>query len=179
MRKRSKLSKTRQKLAAEYFDLASVLAKYFVQSRPAWQRALYLDDLEGEGLLAITKAARTYDKKKLPYPKAYFARAALNGMLKWIKKNTRTPAECRVSIEAAEESVFLYDEIDHLRLAIESLPESDQEIAVDRFQKGATLRKLAEVHNIPLRIASLRARRISKSLAESLETSLTKQGKDS
>ena len=46
MRKRSKLSKTRQALAAEYYDLALVLAKYFVQSRPGWQKGLYMEDLE-------------------------------------------------------------------------------------------------------------------------------------
>jgi RNA polymerase sigma factor (sigma-70 family) len=179
MKKRSRLSKTRQKLAAEYYDLALVLAKYFVQSRPGWQKGLYMEDLESEGLLAITKAARTYDKKRLPYPKAYFARAALNGMLKWIKKETRTPAENRISLEAAADLRPVHDEMDHLRMAIESLPEEDQELAWHRFKEGATLRTLSESHQIPLRIASLRSRRISRSLSEALDIRLVPRDKDS
>lgn len=152
--------------------LAKVLARYFVQNRPSWQRSIYVDDLESEGLLALTKAARTYDPKKLPYPKAYFARAMMNGMYKWIRRATRQPAENKVSLEVAADLRPEYDELDHLRLAIESLPDEDQELAWDRFQQGATLRTLAETHQLPLRIASLRSQRISKHLARSLDIRL-------
>jgi RNA polymerase sigma factor (sigma-70 family) len=179
MRKRSKLSKTRQNLAAEYFPLAKILARYFVQSRPAWQRGLFVDDLEAEGLLALTKAARTYDKTKLPYPKAYFARAMLNGMLKWIKKETRQPAENKLTLEEAADLKPKFDELDHVRLAIEELDDEDQELAWDRFMRGSTLRKLAEDHQIPLRIASLRSQRLSKRIAESLDIRLQPRDKDS
>ena len=179
MRKRSKLSKTRQNLAAEYFPLAKILARYFVQSRPAWQRGLFVDDLEAEGLLALSKAARTYDKTKLPYPKAYFARAMLNGMLKWIKKETRQPAENKLTLEEAADLIPMYDELDHVRLAIEELDDEDQELAVDRFMRGSTLRKLAEDHQIPLRIASLRSQKLSKQIAESLDIRLQPRDKDS
>jgi RNA polymerase sigma factor (sigma-70 family) len=179
MRKRSKLSKTRQALAAEYFPLAKILARYFVQSRPAWQRGLFVDDLEAEGLLALTKAARTYDKTKLPYPKAYFARAMLNGMLKWIKKETRQPAETKLTLEEAADLKPMFDELDHVRLAIEELDDEDQELAWDRFMRGSTLRKLAEDHQIPLRIASLRSQKLSKRIAESLDIRLQPRDKDS
>lgn len=178
MRKRSKLSKTRQLLAAEYFPLAKILARYFVQSRPAWQRGLFVDDLEAEGLLALSKAARTYDKTKLPYPKAYFARAMLNGMLKWIKKETRQPAENKLTLEEAADLKPMYDELDHVRLAIEDLPDEDQELAWDRFIQGSTLRKLAEDHQIPLRIASLRSQKLSKMIAGSLDIRLQPRDKD-
>lgn len=177
MRKRSKLSKTRQNLAAEYFPLAKILARYFVQSRPAWQRGLFVDDLEAEGLLALTKAARTYDKTKLPYPKAYFARAMLNGMLKWIKKETRQPAENKLTLEEAADLKPQYDELDHVRLAIEELDDEDQELAWDRFMRGSTLRKLAEDHQIPLRIASLRSQKLSKQIAGSLDIRLQPRDK--
>jgi RNA polymerase sigma factor (sigma-70 family) len=166
-------------LAAEYFPLAKILARYFVQSRPAWQRGLFVDDLEAEGLLALTKAARTYDKSKLPYPKAYFARAMLNGMLKWIKKETRQPAENKLTLEEAADLKPMFDELDHVRLAIEELDDEDQELAWDRFMRGSTLRKLAEDHQIPLRIASLRSQKLSKRIAESLDIRLQPRDKDS
>lgn len=170
---RSRLSKTKQKLVIEYLNLVHVLARYFVQNRPVWQRGVYVDDLEGEGFLALTKAARTYDPKRLPYPKAYFARAILNGMLKFIKKATRTPRENRVSLQEAAEQMPEYDELDHLRLAIESLPGEDQELAVDRFINGQTLRTLAEGHQIPIRMASMRAARCAKNLSASLDIRLS------
>ena len=75
-----------------------MLAKFFLQNRPIWQRGVLRDDLEGEGMLALAKASRTYDPKRLPYPKAYFARAILNSMLKYIKKATRQPRENRVTL---------------------------------------------------------------------------------
>lgn len=156
----------------EYMDLAKVLARYFVQNRPSWQKSMYVEDLESEGLLALTKAARTYDKKRLPYPKAYFARAAMNAMYKHIKKATRQPAERKVTLQEAADATPHYDEIDHLRMAIESLPEEDQELAWDRFHSGATLRTLAERHQLPLRVASLRSQRLSKELAQSLDIRL-------
>ena len=179
MSKRSRLSKSKRTLATEYIGLAKILARYFVQNRPSWQRSIYVDDLEAEGLLALTKAARTYDKKKLPYPKAYFARAMMNAMYKWIRKATRQPAENKNSLQEAADRMPDYDQLDHLRLAIESLPEEDQELAWDRFSQGATLRKLAEMHQIPLRIASLRSQRLSKQLAESLDIRLQPRDKGS
>ena len=102
-KKKSKLSKSRQSLAIDYMPLVRMLARYFVAQRPAWQKAAMLPDLEGEGYLALSKAAQTYDKKKLPYPKAYFARAILNAMCKFMKKATRTPGE-KVTLAQAEAS---------------------------------------------------------------------------
>lgn len=171
--KRLKLSKAKQRLVTEYLQLVKILARYFVQNRPLWQRGVYVDDLEGEGYLALSKAARTYDPKRLPYPKAYFARAILNGMLKWIRKNTRTPRENRVTLAEAAEALPEYDELDHLRLAIESLPAEDQELAVDRFVNGQTLRSLAENHDLPIRLASTRASGLAKNLAIALDIRLS------
>ena len=65
-----------------------------------------------------------------------------------------------------------FDHLDHLRLAIDDLPEEDQDIATDRFVEGSTLRTLAEDHQIPLRVASLRAQRLAKTLAEQLDIRL-------
>jgi RNA polymerase sigma factor (sigma-70 family) len=172
MSKRSRLSKTKQKLVTEYLDLVRMLARYFVQNRPQWQRGLYVDDLEGEGFLALSKAARTYDPKRLPYPKAYFARAVLNGMLKFIKKATRTPRENRISLADAADRMPEYDELDHLRLAIEALPEDDREMAVNRFMHGMTLRSLSEEHQIPIRVASMSAQRLARTVSESLDIRL-------
>jgi RNA polymerase sigma factor (sigma-70 family) len=172
MTRKSKLSKTKQRLAAEYYPLVSILSRYFLQNRPGWQRALYQPDLEGEGYLALCKAARTYDRKKLPYPKAYFARAVLNAMLKSIRKMTRTPRENKVSLAEAADKVPQYDEVDHLRLAIESLPEEDRKMATERFVDGSTLRTLSEDNDIPVRIASLAARRLQRELSRSLDIRL-------
>jgi RNA polymerase sigma factor (sigma-70 family) len=172
MSKRSRLSKTKQKLVTDYLDLVHMLARYFVQNRPQWQRSLYVDDLEGEGFLALSKAARTYDPKRLPYPKAYFARAILNGMLKFIKKATRTPRENRISLADAADRMPEYDELDHLRLAIEELPEDDQEMAFNRFMHGMTLRSLSEEHQIPIRVASMSAQRLARTVSQSLDIRL-------
>lgn len=168
MTKRLRLSKKRQALVTEYFSLVKVLARYFVQSRAAWQRAALMDDLEGEGFLALTKAARTYDKTRLPYPKAYFARAILNSMLKYIKRATRQPGIDKISLDEADELVPLFDHPDYLGMAIADLPLSDQELAADRFQNYQTLRTLAEGHGISLRAASVQSRRLAKSLSEAL-----------
>lgn len=178
MSKRSKLSKTKQRLVTEYLDLVKMLARYFVQNRPGWQRSVYVDDLEGEGFLALSKAARTYDPKRLPYPKAYFARAILNSMLKWIKKATRTPRENRISLVEAADRMPDWDELDHLRLAIEALPEDDQEMAYNRFVEGMTLRSLSEEHDIPIRVASMSAQRLAKTLSGSLDIRLSPRSPD-
>jgi len=172
MSKRSKLSKTKQRLVTEYIDLVHMLARYFVQNRPQWQRSMYVEDLEGEGFLALSKAARTYDPNRLPYPKAYFARAILNGMLKWIKKATRTPRENRIALADAADRMPEYDELDHLRLAIESLPADDREMAANRFIHGMTLRSLSEEHQIPIRVASMSAQRLAKAVSQSLDIRL-------
>lgn len=179
MTKRSKLSKAKQRLVTEYHPLVSILSRYFLQNRPGWQRSLYQPDLEGDGYLALCKAARTYDRAKLPYPKAYFARAILNAMLKSIRKMTRTPRENKVSLAEAADKMPQYDEVDHLRLAIESLPEEDRKMATERFVDGATLRTLAEGNDIPVRIASLAARRLQRELSRSLDIRLSPHSPES
>jgi RNA polymerase sigma factor (sigma-70 family) len=172
MTKRLKLSRKRQALVVEYVPLADVLAKYFLQNRPPWQRGVLVDDLRSEGLLAITKAARTYDPKRLPYPKAYFARACLNAMYKQIKKINRQPGDIRITLAEAEELMPDYDHMDHLRLAIADLPVESQAIATDRFVGGQTLRSLAQTHQISLRSAARQSSHLSRTLAESLDIRL-------
>lgn len=118
--------------------------------------------------MALVKAARTYDPKRLPYPKAYFARAVLNAMLKWIKRSQRTPRENRVPLSMAEEMVSYVQELDHLRLAIEALPDEEWEFATQRFAEGMTLRALAEEHALPVKAASARSHALAASLADLL-----------
>jgi RNA polymerase sigma factor (sigma-70 family) len=142
MRKRYKLSKKRQALVAEYTPLATMLAKFFVQSRPPWQRGVLFPDLEAEGFLALTKAARTYDPARLPYPKAYFARSCMNAMYKWIKRSSRLPAEHKISMAEASELLPVLESPDYLSMAIDDLPEDDQQLARDRFQGGDSLRTM-------------------------------------
>ena len=165
---RKRLTKKQQSLSTEYLPLVSMLAKFFLQNRPIWQRGVLRDDLEGEGMLALAKASRTYDPKRLPYPKAYFARAILNSMLKYIKKATRQPRENRVTLSEAEALCHSTDELDHLRMAIDSLPADDRKLATDRFGVGLTLRALAVQHQIPIRVASRRSQALAKRLAQSL-----------
>lgn len=167
MTKNSKLSSHQQDLTVEWMHLVRTAARYFVQNRPRWQRWLYVEDLEGEGFLALAKAARTYDPARLPYPKAYFARAILNAMLKHIRRATRTPGD-RLTLEEAEQLAPEFDELDHLRIAIEALSPEDQLLAMNRFVDGATLQGIAGAHELPLRSASLRSRRLAKQLAELL-----------
>ena len=173
MQKRSRLSKKRQELAAEYVPLAKMLARFFVQNRAPWQKSVLLPDLEGEGFLALTKAARTYDKKRLPYPKAYFARAIMNAMYKSIKKVTRQPGEWKISLQEAEDMLPLLENPDYLGMAIQDLPEDDQQLAADRFQEGQTLRTIAEGHDISLRAASVRSRELARNLAAALDIRLS------
>ena len=125
MTRRLKLSAKRQRLVVEYMPLADILAKYFVQNRQRWQRSVLIADLQSEGYLALVKAARTYDPKRLPYPKAYFARAVLNAMYKAIKKLARQPGEIRITLEEAADLLPEFDHVDHIRLAIADLPELD------------------------------------------------------
>lgn len=167
MKKKSKLSSSRQKLAIEYMPLVRMLARYFCSCRPAWQRGNLMPDLEGEGYLALSKAAITYDKKRLPYPKAYFARAVLNAMLKHVRKATRTPGE-QVTIADAERDRPHHDELDHLRLAIEDLDPADREFAINRFLQSKTLRTLAEENDCPVRLVSLRNRRLVNEISRAL-----------
>ena len=179
MQKKLRLSKRRHGLVTEYLPLATMLAKFFVQSRPPWQRSALFPDLEAEGYLALTKAARTYDRKKLPYPKAYFARAILNAMYKSIKKVTRAPADWKCSLQEAEEMMPVFDHPDYLSMAIEDLPEEDKELARDRFQGGQTLRKIAEGHDISLRLASVRSRELARRIAQALDIRLAPRGQSS
>lgn len=171
MPKRYKLSKKRQQLAAEYVPLAQMLAKFFVQNRPHWQRSLYVADLEGEGFLALTKAARTYDPARLPYPKAYFARAIMNAMYKWIRKATRQPCEWKISLQEAADLLPVIESPDYLSLAIDDLGD-DKDLAADRFQNGHTLRTIAAGHDLSLRAASVKSRALAKTLAEALDIQL-------
>ena len=173
MQKRLRLSKKRQELAAEYVPLAKMLARFFVQNRPPWQKSVLLPDLEGEGFLALTKAARTYDKKRLPYPKAYFARAIMNSMYKSIKKVTRQPGDWKISLQEAEDMLPLLENPDYLGLAIQDLPEEHQQMASDRFESGHTLRTIAEDHDISLRLASVRSRELARTLAAALDIRLS------
>jgi len=165
MRGKSKLSKPKQDLVIEYQGLVKTLAGYFLQHRPAWQRGNLRDDLEGEGYLALCKAARTYDPNRLPYPKAYFARAILNGMYKWIKRGNREPEGVRVPLEMAVDRAGTVDEMDHLAQAIEMLAPESQLFASDRFEEGMTLRTLSESHGIPLKRTSQRARSLASQIA--------------
>ena len=178
MQKRLPLSKKRQELAAEYVPLAKMLARFFVQNRPPWQKSVLLPDLEGEGFLALTKAARTYDKKRLPYPKAYFARAIMNAMYKSIKKVTRQPGEWKVSLQEAEDMLPLLENPDYLGLAIQDLPEDSRQLASDRFESGHTLRTIAEDHDISLRLASVRSRELARTLAAALEIRLAPRAQE-
>lgn len=178
MTRKSKLSKTKQRLVTEYYPLVSILSRYFLQQRPGWQRALYQPDLEGDGYLALCKAARTYDRARLPYPKAYFARAILNAMLKSIRRMTRQPRENKVSLAEAADKLPQWDEVDHLRMAIEELPDEDRKMAAERFLEGSTLRTLAEENDIPVRIASLAARRLQRELSRSLDIRLQPHARD-
>lgn len=168
MTRPKKLNKRQRALTEEYYSLVPLLGGYFLQHRPPWQRASLRPDLEGEGFLALTKAARTYDPKRLPYPRAYFARAILNGMLKWIKRATRTPRENRMPLSFADDHVSYEDQIDHLRLAIEALPAEDWEFAVARFQEGATLRALSAEHQLGIKQTSARAHGLAAELAAAL-----------
>lgn len=178
MPKKSKLSKKRQSLVTEYMPLARMLAKFFVQNRPHWQRTVLIPDLEAEGFLALTRAARTYDPKRLPYPKAYFARACLNSMYKAIKKLTRQPGEFRITLEDAAQLLPYFESPDYLRMAIQDLGD-DADLAADRFQNGMTLRSISEAHDLSLRSASVRSRDLAKRLSESLDIRLSPRAPDS
>jgi RNA polymerase sigma factor (sigma-70 family) len=178
MRLRSKLSKGRQALVVEYIPLANMLAKFFVQARPSWQRGVLYPDLQSEGYLALTKAARTYDKSRLPYPKAYFARAIMNAMYKWIKKTTRQPCDWKMSLAEAEEFLPVMEHPDYLRLAIEDLSPEDKQLAEDRFESSLTLRRIAEEHQISIRIASVRSRELAKRIAQSLDIQLPRPAQE-
>lgn len=179
MAKTKRLTKRQQALTTEWMQLVPLLGGYFLQHRPAWQRGTLRDDLQGEGFLALVKAARTYDPKRLPYPKAYFARAILNSMLKWIKRSTRTPAENRVPIEMAEEHTAFMEDVDHLRLAIEELDDEEWEFATQRFVESMTLRGLAAEHKIPVKVASARSHALAKRLAAALGIQLPPPAQDS
>lgn len=155
--------------------LVKMLARYFSANRPGWQRANMQPDLEGEGYLALCKAAITYDPKRLPYPKAYFARAILNAMLKHVRRVTRTPGE-QVGMESAEAAVPHIEDVDHLRLAIEALHPDDQEFAIGRFLNDKTLRSLAEESGSSLRVVSLRNRRLVAEISRALGIRLAPPG---
>ena len=166
------LNRRQQKLVKEYQPLVVILAGYFLSHRPTWQRSVWRDELQGDGNLALCKASRTYDPARLPYPKAYFARAILNSMLKSIKKLSRQPRSNRISIEQAEKLVSYTQPVDYLRLAIEALPVSDRAVATSRFLDLQTLRTISHDHSIDLRAASIKARRLAKTLASQLDIQL-------
>lgn len=168
MRNKSKLSKRKQDLVLEYQGLVKTLAGYFLQHRPAWQRNNLREDLEGEGFLALCKAARTYDPKRLPYPKAYFARAILNAMYKWIKRGNREPDGERLPLDMVVDRVGTDDELDHLAHAIDMLAPENQTFASERFEEGMTLRTLSEQYDLPLKRTSQKARKLASQLAELL-----------
>ena len=171
MRVSLRLSRRRHQLVVDHMPLADMLARFFVQHRPPWQRGALRDDLASEGYLALTRAARTYDKKKLPYPRAYFARACLNAMYKAVKKMTRQPG-IKLTLAQAEQLLPEFDMLDHIRIAIEDLPADDRVFARDRFVTGLTLQALAARHRMPLKLASKRAARLAQILGGSLEIQL-------
>lgn len=150
-----------------------MLARCFVQNRPGWQRSQYIDDLEGEGYLALAKAARTYDPSRLPYPKAYFARAIMNAMYKQIKRATRMPGIWKISLSEAAELLPIMERPDYLGLAVSDLGD-EESLAADRFLHGHTLRTIADNHAISLRAASVRSRALAARLADALGIRLPK-----
>lgn len=162
-----KLTKKQQALVTEYTEMVTVVARYFVQNRPGWQKAALIPDLEGEGYLALCKAARTYDPKRLPYPKRYFGQAILNAMLKAIRKLTRTPGD-RVGMVVAEAETASTDQRDDLAEAISGMDERDKAMAVCRFVRKRRIVDLADEFSLNLRSASVASRRLAKQIARRL-----------
>lgn len=167
MSRPSKLSSKQQLLVVEYTDMVSVVARCFVQNRPHWQRSALMPELEGEGYLALCKAARTYSKARLPYPKAYFARAILNAMLKSVKRLTRTPGE-KVGMDVAEQEMAFNEERDDLADAIAGMDERDKAMAICRFVRKQRIIDLADEFNLNIRSASLASQRLARQIAERL-----------
>lgn len=147
--------------------MVTVVARCFVQNRPAWQRSSLIPELEGEGYLALCRAARTYNPKLLPYPKAYFARAILNAMLKNIRRLTRTPGE-RVGLDVAEQEAAVYDQQDDLADAISGMDERDKAMAICRFIRKKRIADLAEEFQLNIRSASLASRRLARQIGRRL-----------
>jgi hypothetical protein len=176
MQRKSKLSKKQQALVAEWMPLARMLARYFVSRRAGWQRSLLVEDLEAEGYLAITRAARTYQRSRLPYPRAYFARACLNAMCRSIKKMLRQPGEWKIALAEAEQLTSLAEDPDWLRMAVDDMGE-ESKICEDRFINGMTLRQISEAHGVSLRAASVRSRALARTLATRLEIQLGQPGR--
>ena len=170
MRKKSKglPTKKQQDLVIEYQFLVKLLAGFFLQNRPAWQREMYRDDLEGEGFLALTKASRTYDKARLPYPKAYFARAILNSMLKSINKTNKQKKCISVAAAMRDGKLNMSHEIDYLGFAIEDLLPEEKKIAISRFIELKTLRAIAKEHGLNLWEAFYRSQKLAKKLSDAL-----------
>lgn len=167
MSRPSKLSSKQQLLVVEYTDMVSVVARCFVQNRPHWQRSALIPELEGEGYLALCKAARTYSQTRLPYPKAYFARAILNAMLKSVKRLTRTPGE-KVGMDVAEQEMAFNEERDDLADAIAGMDERDKAMAICRFVRKQRIIDLADEFNLNIRSASLASQRLARQIAERL-----------
>jgi len=171
MKANSRLSKRRHQLVVDHMPLAEMLARFFVQNRPPWQRRSLCEDLAAEGYLALTRAARTYDRAKLPYPRAYFARACLNAMYKSVRKLTRQPG-VKLTLAEAEQLLPDFDRLDHIRIAVDELPQEDRQFAYERFVCGLTLQTLADQHEMPLKQVSRRAARLAQTLAGALEIQL-------
>jgi len=173
-----RLTDSQRDLVTSHMDLVRNLTRYFLQHRQPWQRSVLSPDLEGEGYLSLCRAARTYDPNRLPYPRAYFIRAVLNGMYRWMKRSEKMPRDLIVSMQEAEILAPVLESPDYLKLCIEEMSDLDREIATDRFIGGMTFSGIAEKHSLSSKAASAIARDLAHRIAHALETHLPPPAKD-
>ena len=140
------LTTDQQRVAEQAVSLIPVCLAAFKRRYSGLRKVADVADLEGAAMLAITKAARTYDPSKAGIS-AYFSRAIRNACIREIEREIRSGnhSHFRVSYEAAElrqppESEPLAS---IMWSALEKLSEEDRRILEERFLEKKSYRKFA------------------------------------
>jgi RNA polymerase sigma factor (sigma-70 family) len=146
-RKRRKLTRKQQELAADAVEYIPQAVRAFTKCYPGVHAKLARIDAVGVAHLAIVRAARTYDSGKSK-PNTYFTAAIFNALLKEIGRETRHGygSPRRVPLETAESELAPRQQLADVAAAVAALREEDRRLVVARYVSNCTYEEMAEEH---------------------------------
>lgn len=163
------LTQDQQRLAEEALELLPVCLADFRRRYPCFRAIAEQADLEGAAMLAITRAARTYDPEKAGIS-AYFSQAIRFACLREIEREIKTNAhsQYRISYEAAEQRQPPEAKplADPLLTAIQNLSEEERRIIEQKVFDKTSIRAFAREWGVSTRKAKARINCTLDSLAE-------------
>ena len=141
------LTDDQRRLAEKAMELVPVCLADFRRRYACFRVISEQADLESAALLAITRAARTYDPNRAGIS-AYFSRAIRNACLREIERELRSNSHSvyRISYEAAEyrEPPKAQPLADPLLTAIQDMSPEDRRVIEERVLHNKSIRAFAD-----------------------------------